>query len=53
MLWFHIPYMITVYDTSNGPQNDVGNYLGPCSIRLAVSIAGIYAPDGREHLITI
>ena len=47
MLWFHIPYMIIFYDTSNGPQNDVGNYLGPCSIKLAVGIAGIYAPDGR------
>ena len=20
-----------VYDTSNGPENDIGNYLGPCS----------------------
>ena len=23
--------MITVYGTSNGPQNDIGNYLGLCS----------------------
>ena len=27
--WFHIPYTIMVYGTSNGPQNDIGNYLGP------------------------
>ena len=32
MLWFHIPYIITVYGTSNGPQNDFGNYLVPCRI---------------------
>ena len=29
--WFHIPCIIIVYGTSNGPLNDVGNYLGPCS----------------------
>ena len=23
--------IITVYGTSNGPQNDIGKYLGPCS----------------------
>ena len=31
MLWFGIPCIMIVYGTSNGPQNDVGNYLGPCS----------------------
>ena len=31
VLWFHLPYRILVYGTSNGPQNDIGNYLGPCS----------------------
>ena len=28
MLWFHMPRMILVYGTSNGPQNDIGNSLG-------------------------
>ena len=23
--------MIMIYGTSNGPQNDIGNYIGPCS----------------------
>ena len=31
VLWFHTPYMIMVYGTSNEPQNFIGNYLGPCS----------------------
>ena len=30
-VWFHILCVIIVYGTSNGPQNDIGNYLGPCS----------------------
>ena len=25
------PYIIMVDGPSNGPQNDVGNFLGPCS----------------------
>ena len=29
--WFHIPHVIMVYNASNGPQNDIGNHLGPCS----------------------
>ena len=28
---FHIPCITIVYGTSNGPQHDIGNYLGPCS----------------------
>ena len=28
--WFHIPYIVVVYGTSKGPQNDIGNYVGPC-----------------------
>ena len=32
ILWFHIPCIITVYSTSNGSQNDIGIYSGPCSI---------------------
>ena len=31
VLWFHIPCIIVVCGTSNGPQNVIGNYLGPCS----------------------
>ena len=31
MLWSHIPCMIMVYGTLYGPQNDIGNYLGPFS----------------------
>ena len=31
ILWFHIPCTIIVHGTLNGPQNDIGNYLGPCS----------------------
>ena len=31
MLWLHISYIVMIYGTSNGPQNDIGNYLGPCS----------------------
>ena len=31
MLWFHIPYTVMVYGTSNGPQNDIGDDLGACS----------------------
>ena len=27
----HIPCITIVYGTSNGLQNDIGNYLGPCS----------------------
>ena len=30
--WLHIPYKTIVYGTSNGPQNDIGNGLAPCSI---------------------
>ena len=25
-----------VYGTSNGPQNDIGNYLGPCSTDIGI-----------------
>ena len=32
MLWFHTPCIMIVHGASNGPQNDIGNYLGPCSI---------------------
>ena len=28
--------MIMVYGTPNGPQNDIGNYLGPCSNYITV-----------------
>ena len=27
ILWFRISYILIVYGTSNGPQNDIGNYL--------------------------
>ena len=32
-LLFHVPYMTMFHGTSNlnGPQNNIGNYLGPCS----------------------
>ena len=33
ILWFHIPCIIIVYCTSDGPQDEVSNYLGPCSSR--------------------
>ena len=26
-----VKYILIVYGTSNGPQNDIGNYSGPCS----------------------
>ena len=29
MLWFHMPYIVMVYGTSNGLQNDIGIYLAP------------------------
>ena len=29
-----------VYGTSNGPQNNVGNYLGPCSTHLVGWLVG-------------
>ena len=31
MLWFRISCRTIVYGTSDGPQNILGNYLGPCS----------------------
>ena len=31
ILWFHVPSILIVYGTSDGPQNDIDNYLGPCS----------------------
>ena len=34
---FHIIYIGIVYGNSNGPQNDDGNYLGPCSTACPVA----------------
>ena len=28
LLWFHIPYLVIVYVTSNRPQHDMSNCLG-------------------------
>ena len=30
--WLHISYRIMVYGTSNGPQHDIGNSVGPCGM---------------------
>ena len=30
--WLHIPDIIMAYGTSNGPQDDIGSYLGPCNM---------------------
>ena len=43
MLWFHIPCIIIVYGTSNEPQNDIGNCLGPFSNMVAVVLLGLKA----------
>ena len=34
--WFHMPCIIIVYGTSNGPHHHVGNYLGPYRTALAL-----------------
>ena len=39
MLWFHIPSIIIVYGTSNGPQKDLGNIFRP-----------LYCGDFAGHL---
>ena len=33
-MWFHIPFIAMVYGTSNGPNNDIGHCLGPCSMQV-------------------
>ena len=45
ILWFHLPYSIMVYGTSNGPQDDIGNYLGPCSMLLQEMESSVVAHD--------
>ena len=50
VLWFHIPYIILVHGTSNGPQNDIDNHLGPCSklfcslLRMIIELLSEYNP---------
>ena len=50
MLWFHIPYRIMVYGTSNGPQNDIGNHLGPCSRVFDIDMGFGFCGNGLGEL---
>ena len=46
-----------VYGTSNGPQNDVGNYLGPCStegdeLQSKLLKGGLYNLGVRVYIVS-
>ena len=41
----HLPYTIMVYGTSSGPQDDIGNSLGPGSMLLQELESSVVAHD--------
>ena len=54
--YIDIYYVFLVYGTSNEPQNDIGNYLGPCSSFLSWALGSrlgrgrdIETPGIRAH----